>query len=169
MLAQTGGSSTRPRIAALAGIASRRSTLKNALSTLKGQGLVTTSGDTVALTPEGRTATRDVPPLPRGPELLAYWRGQVGDGAAGRVFEVLVQVFPAAIDREPLREAAAIPEGTSTLKNALSSLRGLGLVEDRDGLLALDAEVGEAIRFWHRVQYRRLWRSFVAAAQGDQT
>lgn len=111
-----------------AGIKARTSTVRNALSTLRQRGYLDESGDVVRLSPAGFAAAGDVEGPPTGEALLDYWRERLGDGASRRLFDVLVAAYPGALDRETLAERAEIDTRTSTLRNALSVLRGYGLI-----------------------------------------
>ena len=120
---------TQRRIAALVGIKQKTSTMRNALSKLRGLGLVEGGGDALRLTERGVAAAGDAPPLPTGAELIDYWRSRLGEGAPRRIFEVMVRQPNGMFTDEYLAAEAGIELGTSTMRNAMSKLRSLGLVD----------------------------------------
>lgn len=136
------------RAAALAGTSPRKSTIRNAISTLKGAGLVDVlPGDVLAITDAGRAAVGDVPPLPSGDELLDHWRDEIGgspESAPRRVFEALVAAYPDGLATADLAERAGLDPSTSTIRNAVSTLVTLGVAERDRGVVRADVDVMEA-------------------------
>ncbi len=132
-------------IAARAGVSRKKSTYRNALTDLRKRGYLRDQGGLRTLTAEGIAAAADTPPLPTGPELLEYYRAQLGTGAARQIFEVLVERSPMALDRVALANMAGVDDAKSTFRNALTELRTWDLFEGRDEL-RLSREVAEAIR-----------------------
>ena len=126
MLAQFPQGRTRRQVAALAGLAARKSTIRNALSTLRTRGLIEEHGDQLVLTRAGATAAGGVAPLPTGPELVEHWRNEIGGGAPRRIFDVLIDRYPAELSRSDI--TALTGDDGSTLRNALSKLRSLDLI-----------------------------------------
>lgn len=70
----------------------------------------------------------DYDPLPTGPALLDYWRAELGEGVPRQVFELLITSWPQAVSNAEIAEALGIDPGLSTLRNALSRLRSMGVV-----------------------------------------
>lgn len=134
---------TQRRVAALVGVKQKTSTMRNALSALRGHGFITGS-DPIAITEAGLAEVGDVTDgLPTGPELLEHWRSKLGEGAPRRIFDLLVETWPSdELSPGDIAEYAEVLPGTSTLRNAMSKLRSLGLV---DGWRAND-DLMEAIR-----------------------
>lgn len=134
------------RLGTLSGIGSKKSTLRNALTALRKLGYIDTSGSEIVLTPEGLAAAGPVPELPTGPELLDHWRGEIGsDGSAPRlVFDALVREYPRRFLPPELHTATGIEEGKSTLRNAVTTLANLGLVERVKGAVGADPDLMEA-------------------------
>lgn len=127
----------------LAGVPSRKSTFRNAVSALRTNGLIEDAGGLLRATLEG-VHSANVDELPTGPELLAYWRGKL-TGAPRTVFEVLLAHGGGAdLSLEELHDASGIPAGVSTMRNALSTLRAHGLVTE--GTRSLDPDFMESTR-----------------------
>jgi hypothetical protein len=119
------------RLAALVGVKQKTSTMRNALSRLRGLAYVTGSAY-ISITDEGLAAAPAGDTLPTGPELLDHWRQKLGDGAPRRILDALLSVFPETLEADELAERADVEPGTSTLRNAMSKLRSLGLVDGWD-------------------------------------
>jgi len=119
---------TRRQLAALTGLAARKSTIRNALSTLRVAGLIEEQGDLIRLTDAGVDAAGGVDPLPTGPALLDHWRSEVGgaDSAPRRIFDLLVDRWPETLSRADITDQTGY-DG-STLRNALSKLRSYDLI-----------------------------------------
>lgn len=132
---------TQSRLAALTGVKRKTSTMRNALSALRGAGFVHGS-DPVRITDLGRAEVGDIPTLPSGAELVQQWRDELGDGAPGRLFNALLDAYPAVLSADELAERADVEPGTSTLRNGMSRLRVLGLVNG----MQLDSDIAEALR-----------------------
>lgn len=113
----------------LAQISARKSTLRNTLSTLRTNGWINEGDGMIWPSDEGLEALGPYEPLPTGTALLEYWRGQVGSGKVRAIFEVLLEAHPSEPTNDEIAEAADIDPGVSTLRNGLSTLRSLGVVE----------------------------------------
>lgn len=126
------------RLAALAGYSPRKSTIRNHLSELRVAGFVL-PGEPICPTPEGLAhVADDVQELPSGDELLEHWFREVGGGATQALLRVLIDAWPRNLTKEEAAAAAGIDPNTSTVRNAISRLRTLGLAQ-RDGFRADDA------------------------------
>lgn len=147
-LARFPGGLTKRQIAAHASIVQKTSTMRNALSSLRTAGLITESGDLVALTEAGVAAAGGVEPLPEGPALLEFWREKLGGSSSAprRIFEALVAAFPNGMERGYLAERAGIDQTTSTLRNALSELRRYDLMDEEHGWYFASRTLMEAAR-----------------------
>lgn len=129
-LAQVPTGLTRRTLCARIGLAAGKSTIRNALSALRKNGWIDERGDLIVLTDAGRAALPDdYEPLPTGAELLAHWRGEIGGGAAGAVFEVLLGALPERLARDTVAGLAGLDPAKSTIRNAYSKLRSFDLVE----------------------------------------
>ena len=145
---------TYPRAALLAGKRYRSSTFRGALKVLRHEGYV--SGDPAGLcpTPKGVAAAAGGPTLPDGPALVHFWIDELG-GKNGRgtavqaVLEAILEAHPHPSTGEQISVATArkrLPgysAQSSTMRNALSQLRRLGLVDGSAGFgLQLAAAAG---------------------------
>lgn len=129
VLAQHGGMPPS-RAAFMAQVSATKSTLRNALSTLRGPGWITDNGaGCIVITDAGIAELGDFDPLPTGEALLEYWRAQIGNGKPRDMFEELLAVYPDELTAPVLAERLGIDPGVSTLRNGLSTLRSLGVVE----------------------------------------
>lgn len=75
-------------------------------------------------------------PLPEGQELLAYWLGQLGQSGAARILRALADVYPKALTRAELGEAANLSDRSGTFDTYLSRLRTLELIEGKSQIRA---------------------------------
>jgi hypothetical protein len=92
--------------------------------------------ETLVITDAGLTALGDFQPLPTGEDLINYWRGRLGEGGKRKIFDVIVEAYPNAIDQESIASAANLSSKSGTWSNYLSELRGLGLIDGRAELTA---------------------------------
>lgn len=115
------------RAAALTGVSQSKSTLRNAVSSLRTAGYVEGSSDLLIATSAGVEAYGPIDPLPTGDELVAYWRGQLG-GAPLAIFDALLEAWPRIPDRDELAAMTGIDPTISTMRNGLSRLRTLGVL-----------------------------------------
>lgn len=131
------------RVAFMAQVSATKSTLRNALSTLRGPGYITDNGaGCLVITEAGLAELGDFDPLPTGAALLDYWRGEIGNGKPRDIFETLLAAYPDEVPGPVLAERLGIDPGVSTLRNGLSSLRGLGVVEGNRVSPALMEAIG---------------------------
>lgn len=131
-LAQYPDGRTQKQLALLCGYSSKASTVGAGLSELRSVGLVERGG-VPRLTEAGHRAAADagIEPLPSGPELLAYWRGELGsDSRERRIFELLLADDGLRVSRtnDEIAELLGYNAGTSTVGAGISKLRTLGLV-----------------------------------------
>lgn len=137
------------KLAARAGVSRTRSTYRNALSDLRKAGYLDGDVGARVLTEAGRAAALSVPALPTGAALVDYYRREIGDGAARRIFETLVDAALVngrgqMLARAQIAERCGIDLATSTFRNALSDLRKWDLIDGK-AELALSREMVEAI------------------------
>lgn len=121
---------TNPQLAISAGYSLRSSSFQNALSALRVAGYATKAGIVpIQATIEGRAALGDYERLPKGPELIAHWYGQLSK-AERALLEVCVRHFGGpALSKEQLAEQSGYSVNSSSFQNALSKLRVLELVD----------------------------------------
>lgn len=114
----------------MAQVSASKSTLRNALSTLRGPGWIADDGSGgILITEAGLADLGDFEPLPTGEALLDYWRAEIGNGKPRDIFEELLAAYPKALTSQVLAERLGIDPTVSTLRNGLSTLRSLGVVE----------------------------------------
>lgn len=145
ILAQHPDGLTRARLAALAGMSLRKSTLRNALSELRKHDLINPgSGDPVMATDVGIALAADhVVDLPTGEELREYWINKIGRLAVpGRILAVLIESWPYEMTPRETAGKVGVDPTTSTMRNAMSKLRTYGLLGR--GFI-LNADVAEAM------------------------
>jgi len=137
---------SKRRLAALAGVSQRKtSTFRNAMSTLKTEGLIEVMGSDVSPSASALEFMDEVEPLPSGEQLIDEWRDRLGGGAARRIFDALLEVGGVG-ERDEISVMADVDDNTSSMRNALSELRRLGLVESgRGSEIQAAAHVMEAI------------------------
>jgi hypothetical protein len=82
----------------------------------------------VALTDAGRALTWQVVPLTTAAQLHEAWCAKLPAPQA-RILRVLVQHYPAALDREALASAAGQSPTSSGYANNLGALRSLGVLD----------------------------------------
>jgi hypothetical protein len=125
------GQMTKRRICALTGYAPNKSTVRNALSTLRVRGLIE-AGDPIVLTAAGRALAGPPAQKRSSRETVAMWQAKITEPSPRAILDVLVEAYPTFLDRDDLAKKAGIRTDSSTFRNALSRLRVHGLVEDRD-------------------------------------
>jgi len=81
-------------------------------------------------------------PLPVGPELIDYWRRQLGK-AERLVLEALVNVYPAALSKAEIAVQTGYEANGGGFNNALGRLRTLELIEGRGELPGATSAVME--------------------------
>lgn len=134
-LAQCGPRLTRRKLSIVTGYPPGGSSIRNNLSICRGNGWIEDVGDDIAITADGRKALGPFDPLPTGRALIDYWMRELPE-AATKILTVCLGAYPKPVTREHLARVTGYPDGGSSIRNNLSKLRGLELVED----------VGEDIR-----------------------
>lgn len=137
---------TRRQLALQSGYKLTSSTFRNALSTLKRDGLIDVAGDLIRPTESGLDAGIGVAPLPTGKALVDWWRAKIGGGAPGAIFDALLDArHHTFVTVEELAIATGYSAESSTMRNALSKLRTLEII-GRGQPIALTDELLEAIQ-----------------------
>jgi hypothetical protein len=137
-LAQNPSGCTKKRLALLAGYALGGGGFNNYLSALRVRGLLDGGkhGDTAyRITDAGLCELGSFEPLPSGTELRTYWLNQLGK-AERSILEALFSVYPRALDKQSIAEAAGYEAGGGGFNNALSRLRTLELIDGRGEMRA---------------------------------
>lgn len=116
-------------------IGAARRTLSDYLSILRSRGYIEPAANGFTITPEGREVAGPVAPSPATTEeILRMWRPKFKAGA-GRILDVLVAAYPAALDRGALMEASQV-QATRTFRDYLSELRAARLLAETGGRIA---------------------------------
>ena len=132
------GPLSKRAVAVITGYAINGGSFNNALSHLRTTGLID-RGDPMQLTQAGQ-ALCPFDPLPTGPDLAAFWMGQLGK-AEREILRVLVEAAGSPLTKTEIAERTEsryAPDGGS-FGNALSRLRTLGILHGKaDGLRIAD-------------------------------
>lgn len=120
---------TKSQLAALAKMSPRSGTFGTYMSLLRSQELITQNGDQISLTEKGQQHVGDVSAVPQTTdEVLEMWRGNL-TGGARRMFDALVERYPAGLSKEELGEITEMSARSGTFGTYMSMLRRNGLVE----------------------------------------
>lgn len=133
---------TDPQWAIAAGYKRSGGTWGTYKSRLVQAGLVERQGDRWFATAAGAGAVGDVetPPSP-GPALVRWWAAKLP--GTGRIAEALIAAYPTPLTREQLALRVEMSATGGTFGTYLSRLAGPGLIDRRDGNVALTPEVME--------------------------
>lgn len=126
-IAQHSAGVTREQLTVLTGY--KRSSRDTYLQRLRQAGLVVEEGETILATIVGANSLGpDFEPLPTGAHLREHWRGRLPAGEL-RLYEVLVDAYPKAVDRDALSEATDYKRSSrDTYLQRLSARRLIELV-----------------------------------------
>lgn len=116
---------TRTQLGTVSGYKASGGTFGNYFSALKRYGFITESGGMALITDKGLEFVGEPPDQPQGIEM---WRKALRAGERA-MLDVLVEMYPGAITREQLGEAAGFTASGGTFGNYLGALRRNGLVE----------------------------------------
>jgi hypothetical protein len=136
-------------IAARAGVSRKRSTFRNAMSTLRGKGYIEGSTSNPTVTQAGIDALgTSYEPLPTGRALVDHWLGLIGgpDGSEQRVLRAILDRYPDWVAHDEVADTAGVDRSKSTYRNTLSKLRGYDLVTTTKDRVVANDEIGKA---WH--------------------
>jgi hypothetical protein len=135
-LAQFPDGLTDSKLAILSGMTKRGGAFRTYLSKLRVAGLATGDRGRLRITEAGQTAAGDVEPLPTGDALLDYWRRELGDSGARKIFDALVEVYPQALTKADTAAASAMEVQGGAFRTYVSKLRVMGLIEGSGELRA---------------------------------
>lgn len=119
-----------------AGLSSSSGTFGTYLGKGRAEGWIEGGRDVVRITTGGVAALGEYVPLPEGPELLAYWLGELGQSGAARMLRALAEAYPKGLTKEEVAEAANISASSGTFGTYLGKLRTLELVTGKGELAA---------------------------------
>jgi hypothetical protein len=128
-LAQCGPRLTRRKLSILTGYPPGGSSIRNNLSVCRGSSWIADIGDDIEITASGRKALGTFTPLPTGRALIDYWMRELPE-ASTKILTACIGAYPKVVTRDRLAELTGYPPGGSSIRNNLSKLRGLELVED---------------------------------------
>lgn len=129
---------TRSKAALLAHIKVQASTFRNSVSKLKTIGFLEVHGsESLSATQAGIDYLGVDIVLPKTPsEAREHWR-QTLTGVTLQIYQAVMEAYPNPVSREWIAEHVGIDPNVSTLRNSLSKLKTLGVVDiDKDTILA---------------------------------
>jgi len=129
-LAQYPEGRTKVQVAVLTRYAVSGGGFNNYLGGLRTRGFIAGGGEQLRVTGAGLEALGSWDPLPVGPELIDYWRRQLGK-AERLILEALVNVYPSALSKVEIAAATSYEANGGGFNNALGRLRTLELIEGR--------------------------------------
>lgn len=119
----------KSQVAIMSGYKKDSSSIRNGLSSLRNKGLINGTNERLMITLTGKAVLGEYKPLPKGKELLEWWLNHKQIGRRERlVLEALASVYPNTLTRAKLSQVTEYDVESSSLRNALSKLRMLGLV-----------------------------------------
>ena len=132
-LAQYPEGRSKVQVALLTGYAVSGGGFNNYLGGLRSRGFIAGGGEQLRITDAGLVALGSWDPLPVGPELIEYWRRQLGK-AERLVLEALVNAHPAALSKAEIAVQTGYEANGGGFNNALGRLRTLELIQGRSEL-----------------------------------
>lgn len=121
---------SRAQMATLAGLSPKSGSFSNYLSNLRIAGYIEDSAGGFIATDDGLLLLGDVDLSPSTTEdLVALWKPKMV-GAAKRMLDELVAIYPEVLTRAELAERVGISGASGSFSNYLSNLRSNGLLED---------------------------------------
>ncbi len=129
-LAQYPEGRSKVQVAVLTGYAVSGGGFNNYLGGLRSRGFIAGGGEQLRVTEAGLEALGSWDPLPVGPELIDYWRRQLGK-AERLILEALVNAYPLALSKAEIAAQTGYEANGGGFNNALGRLRTLELIEGR--------------------------------------
>jgi hypothetical protein len=133
VLAQYPEGRTKVQVAVLTGYAVSGGGFNNYLGGLRSRGFIAGGGEQLRVTEAGLEALGSWDPLPVGPELIEYWRRQLGK-AERLILEALMNAYPSALNKADIAAQTGYEANGGGFNNALGRLRTLELIEGRGEL-----------------------------------
>jgi uncharacterized protein len=134
-LAQNPQGRSKAQTAILAGYALTGGGFRNYLGALRSRGFIKGDRDRLRITDAGIEALGSWEPLPTGPALVDYWRGQLGK-AERLILDALTEAYPDALSKEEVAVKAGYEANGGGFRNALGRLRTLELIQGRGEIRA---------------------------------
>ena len=119
-----------------AGLSSGSGTFGTYLGELRARSWIVGERERLQITDAGVAALGDYDPLPTGQALLGYWLRELGDSGVARMLRALADVYPHALTKDALGEAAGMSAGSGTFGTYLGKLRSLELCEGKSEITA---------------------------------
>lgn len=121
---------SKVRLALLTHYAPNGGGFSNALSALRGKGMITGSADLLVIQGPGLQAVEGCPQPPSGRDLLDYWKAHLGK-AERKILDALFEAHPNTLSKNQLAARAGYDAGGGGFNNGLSKLRSLALIHGR--------------------------------------
>lgn len=129
---------TSRQLGVLSGYPPKKSTFRGARAKLHKSGLIIgVDEDKILITAEGQKVAIDVPPLPKGKELVELWISRL-EKAPAMMLEAIAQSHPRSLTREELGELTGYEPHTSTFRGGIAALRNRDLVPPKEFRLAAE-------------------------------
>ncbi len=128
------GTSSRSRLALLAGYAPSGGGFNNYVGALRSSGSIEGS-DPLTITSSGRLDLGEVEPLPTGQALVDFWMEKLSK-AERAILGALVDAYPKALTKEMIATVAGYEPNGGGFNNALGRLRTIGLIDGRGEIKA---------------------------------
>lgn len=131
---------TKPQLGTLVGFKSSGGTFGTYISHLKTAGLIEDKGGMLSLTEAGLAYDHgeEIPATPE--ERRELWRGRVKEGAR-KMFDVLVEVYPASMTKEELGQRLSMIHTGGTFGTYISHLKTAGMITVEGGELRAAEEM----------------------------
>lgn len=126
-LAQQGHALARNQVAIFAGYKSTSGHVNNTLSSLRTQGYIEGSRDSLTITAAGLAALGEYQPLPTGGALRDYWYSEL-DPASRTMLRVLCDAYPGTLTRDEVADKSGYRASSGHINNTLSKLRTRELI-----------------------------------------
>lgn len=141
-LAQRPAGLTLRQVGVRAALSSKSGTFSTYMSRGRQEGWIQDGGKGGAstVTPAGLAALGDYEPLPTGVDLLRYWLGELGGGAA-RILQAVADAYPETLTLEQIGERVNLNYQSGTFSTYMSRLRTLELIESGRGWVRVSEEL----------------------------
>lgn len=130
------------QIALLTGLNAKSQHIRNVISSLRTRGLVS-KGQPIQITDAGLTALGDYEPLPTGRALIDWWINHL-DGTTGKVLRAYVDAYPEPLSPQEAAEATGLNPDSQHIRNVISRLRTLTLLEGTGVITQAHTDLMEA-------------------------
>lgn len=135
-LAQRPQGMNRRQLGVRAGMSSSSGTFATYLGKGRASGWMNGDASLIRITDDGVKALGTYQPLPTGPDLLAYWLGELGNSGAARLLQALATAYPGGLSRDEAATAANMSASSGTFATYLGKLRTLELINGSGELRA---------------------------------